>query len=282
MYDLISLIETTVYFRLRAHRAGMEFALSSNCPRLDSYPIAFQNPQEDSRVYAERVCLENWEEMKKMNEKPVRASLKSVACALMLALWAWPMEAIAQQDKPGQQKSNDDKPRPDLTEMSVEDLLNIKVETVYGASRYQQKVTEAPASITIISADEIKKYGYRTLADILRSIRGVYVTNDRNYSYIGVRGVARPGDYNTRVLLLIDGHRINDSIYDLATIGTEFPLDVDLIERVEFVRGPSSSLYGTNAFFGVINIITKRGRDLKGLEVSGEAGNFASYKGSIS
>lgn len=229
------------------------------------------------------------EEMKGRTGKPgrdksgmsIRANLRPVACALMLALWAGSIQVIAQQDKPSQHKKQD-KPRPDLTEISMEDLMKIEVESVYGASRYMQKVTEAPASITIISADEIKKYGYRTLADILRSIRGVYVTSDRNYSYIGIRGVARPGDYNTRVLLLVDGHRINDPLYDQATLGTEFPLDVDLIERVEFVRGPSSSIYGTNAFFGIINIIPKRGRDLKGIEVSGEAGSFSSYKGRIS
>jgi iron complex outermembrane receptor protein len=53
---------------------------------------------------------------------------------------------------------------------------------VYGASKYEQKVTEAPSAVTIITADEIRKYGYRTLADILQSVTGFYVTNDRNYS----------------------------------------------------------------------------------------------------
>ena len=89
---------------------------------------------------------------------------------------------------------------------------------------------------------KFKRYGYRTLADILRSVRGFYVTNDRNYSYLGVRGFSRPGDYNARILLLVDGHRLNDNIFGAALIGTEFPLDVDLIERVEIIRGPSSSL----------------------------------------
>lgn len=56
---------------------------------------------------------------------------------------------------------------------------------------------------------------------------------------------------------MIDGHRLNDNIYDQAQIGTEFPLDIDLIERIEIVRGPGSSLYGTSAFFAVINIITR-------------------------
>ncbi len=163
----------------------------------------------------------------------------------------------------------------DLTEMSLESLMNV---SVYSASKYEQKATEAPSSVSVVTAEEIRKYGYRTLADILNSLRSFYITYDRNYSYIGVRGFAPPGDFNTRLLLLVDGHRINDGIYDTAAVGTEFILDVDLIDRVEVIRGPSSSLYGSNAFFGVINVITRRGKDLKGTEVSGEAASFGTLK----
>lgn len=168
-----------------------------------------------------------------------------------------------------------------LMDMDLEGLRKIKVDTVYGASRFEQKVTEAPSSITIITADEIKKYGYRTLADIVNSVRSFYTTYDRSYHYVGVRGFGVPGDYNSRLLILIDGHRTNENIYLSGAIGTEFLLDVDLIERVEFIRGPSSSLYGTNAFFGVINIITRRGKDVNGAEVAGSAGSFETYKGRI-
>jgi len=167
----------------------------------------------------------------------------------------------------------------DITEMNIEELMNVEV---YGASKFLQKLSEAPSSVTIITADEIKKYGYRTLADMLRSVRGFFVTYDRDYSYVGVRGFNRPGDYNTRILLLIDGHRMNENIYNAALIGTEAILDVDLFDRVEIIRGPGSSLYGSDAFLAVINIITKRGRDVKGVEASGEAGSFRTYKGRVS
>jgi iron complex outermembrane receptor protein len=163
-----------------------------------------------------------------------------------------------------------------------ERLLLQEIPSVYGASKYEQKVTEAPSSVSIVTADEIKKFGYRTLGDILRSVRGFYVTYDRNYSYVGVRGFSRPSDYNTRILLLIDGHRLNESIYNSVYVGTEAVLDVDLIERVEIIRGPSSSLYGSNAFFAVINIITKSGRNFQGIEGSAEAGSFQTYKGRVS
>ena len=165
-----------------------------------------------------------------------------------------------------------------LKHLTLEELMNIEVATVNAASKFNQKITAAPSYVTLITAEEIQKYGYRTLADILESVPGFYVTNDRNYSYVGVRGFDR-SDYNDRVLLLVDGHRLNDPVYGEALIGTEFPLDIDLIQRVEIIRGPGSALYGTNAFFAVINVITKRGRDVKDAEVSAEAGSLGSYKG---
>lgn len=164
----------------------------------------------------------------------------------------------------------------DLTEMNIEDLLNV---SVISASKYEQKATEAPSAVSVVTGDEIRKYGHRTLADVLRSLRSFYISNDRNYDFIGVRGFSPPGDYNTRLLLLVDGHRINDGIYDTAAVGTDFILDVDLIDRVEVIRGPSSSLYGSNAFFGVINVITRRGKGLNGIEASGEAGSHGALKG---
>jgi outer membrane receptor for ferrienterochelin and colicins len=125
-------------------------------------------------------------------------------------------------------------------------------------------------------------YGYRTLADILRNVRGFYVGYDRNYSYLGVRGFGRPGDYNSRIALLVDGPRLNDNIYDEALLGTEFPIDIDLIDRVEVIRGPNSSLYVASAFLGVINIVTKRGRDSKNVSFSGELAGYGTYEGRIS
>ena len=160
--------------------------------------------------------------------------------------------------------------------------MSIKIDSVYGASGFKQKVTEAPASVTIITSEEIQKHGYRTLADILRNVRGFYVSYDRNYSYLGVRGFGLPGEYNNAIALLVDGHRLNDNIFDSALIGTEFPIDVDLIDRVEVIRGPNSSLYVASAFLGVINIITKRGRDLQEVSVAGEVASYGTYQGRVS
>jgi len=171
---------------------------------------------------------------------------------------------------------------PNLTDMSLEELMQINIDSVYGASGFKQKVTEAPASVTIITSEDIQRYGYRTLADILRNVTGFYVTYDRNYSYLGVRGFGIPGQYNDSVTLSIDGHRLNDNIFDGALIGTEFPIDVDLIDRVEVIRGPNSSLYIASAFLGVINIITKRGRDLRTVSATASVASYGTYQGRVS
>jgi len=181
---------------------------------------------------------------------------------------------------PSNQQSGEQE--PDLTRLSLEDLTKVQIETVYGASKFGQKVTEAPSSVTIVTADEIQKYGYRTLADLLKSVPGFYISYDGQDTYIGVRGISRPSDYNTLVLVLVDGHRMNENVYNGTYISGEFVIDFDLIDRVEIIRGPGSSLYGTDAVFAVLNIFTKRGRDLKGTEASLSAGGQETYEGRVS
>src|ERR1039458_5316087 len=149
----------------------------------------------------------------------------------------------------------------DPMDMSLEDLLKVDIDSVYGAAGYKQQVSDTPASITVITADEIKRYGYRTLADILRNVPGFYVTSDRVYNYIGERGYGPPGDYNTRFLLLVDGHSMNADVDGNLGIAMDFPVDIDLIDRVEVIRGPNSSNYIASALLGVINVITKRSEE---------------------
>jgi outer membrane receptor for ferrienterochelin and colicins len=170
----------------------------------------------------------------------------------------------------------------DLGKQSMEDLVKMNVDSVYGATKFLQKAEDAASSISVVTAEEIQKHGYRTLAEVLKSVSGFYVISDRNYSYVGVRGLSVPGDYNARILFLVDGHRVNENIFDGAYVSTEFPVDIDLVERIEIIRGPDSSAYGTGAFAAVINVITKRGRDLKALEFSAEAGSLNAYKGRMS
>jgi outer membrane receptor for ferrienterochelin and colicins len=171
---------------------------------------------------------------------------------------------------------------PSLADMTLEQLVSIEFQTVYSASRREQKTWEAPSSVSIVTRDEVQSFGYRTLAEVLRSAPGIYTTDDRYYSYLGMRGFSRPGDYNSRVLLLIDGHRANDNVYDSALLGQEALINVDDIERVEIIRGPASSLYGSSAFFGVINVVSRKGRHIDGVEASVEGGSLETFKGRIS
>lgn len=202
---------------------------------------------------------------------------KAAACAAAVLLWA--ASAQASQDPVPPEAAKKTPQDRDLTELSLEELMGLKIDEVYTASRYVQKISDAPASVTVITVSEIRKFGYRTVADVLKAVRGVYVTNDRNYSYVGVRGFGLPEGYNNRILVLVDGHRINSAIYGQALLAEDFVLDLDLVERIEFVRGPGSSLYGSNAFFAVINVMTRKGRSLQGPEAAVTIGGFGSTKG---
>jgi iron complex outermembrane receptor protein len=197
--------------------------------------------------------------------------MKKISCTVLFAIAAACVSSGVEA-QPGS--------RTDVTTMSLEELL--KVEVVSVASRFPQDVREAPASITVVTAEDILRYGHRTLADVLRSVRGFYATYDRNYHYIGIRGFSRPGDYNTRVLLLVDGHRLNEPVYDMAPIGTDFPVPVSLIDRVEVIRGPASSLYGTNALLAVINVVTRSGAQHAGFRADTFAGSLGTRGGTFS
>jgi iron complex outermembrane receptor protein len=153
----------------------------------------------------------------------------------------------------------------DLTSMSLEQLLGV---SIVGASKYEQKMGDVAAAATVITRREIQAFGWHTLAEALASLPGVYTTYDRQYSYLGVRGFGSPGDLNTRVLIMIDGNRVNDPTFDQGPSGPEFPLDMDIVERIEFIPGPGGAVYGQNATLGVINVITRTGAGIGGAEVA--------------
>lgn len=198
-------------------------------------------------VVATRVCS--------LSHKP-----RSFRAALSLALWT----TLA---------------APGLAAEGDESVLFDEIPSVATASRYAQRVGDAPSAVSVITSDEIWRFGYRTLAEALSRLPGFFTTNDRNYLYLGVRGFSGAGEYNNRILLLLDGHRLNNPVYDQAPLSADFPVDLSLIDRIEVVRGPASSLYGTSAFFGVVNVITRRGRDVAGVEPSARAGSHATYGG---
>jgi outer membrane receptor for ferrienterochelin and colicins len=158
----------------------------------------------------------------------------------------------------------------DLTQLSLDSLLNLPIRT---SVKYEQTASEAPASVTVITREQIHRYGYRTLDEALAGVRGFYVSYDRNYATVGTRGFGRPTDYNDRLLLLINGHIYNDAIFQTAALGTDLGLDLDAVDRIEIIRGPNSTLYGTSAMLAVINVLTSDGSRNQGLSLSSEAGS---------
>lgn len=131
------------------------------------------------------------------------------------------------------------------------------LEEVSAASRYTESIEDAPASVSIVSREELRAMGYPTIAEALRGIRGLYLSDDRSYVTLGVRGFSRPGDYGNRILVTIDGHPANDNYIWSSYIGYDGRVDLEDVERIEIVRGPGSVVYGTSAFFAVINVVTR-------------------------
>lgn len=130
-------------------------------------------------------------------------------------------------------------------------------DSVEAASRVSESVDDAPASVSLVTPQELRAMRYPTLAEALRGVRGIYVSDDRGYQSLGFRGFGRPGAYGNRVLITMDGMPLNDDWLWSSYVGFDLRTDLEDIDRIEVVRGPGSVLYGTSAFSGVVNLVTR-------------------------
>ena len=187
--------------------------------------------------------------------------MKSIRRIAFLSL-LFPLLVEAQQDSTLELKQ--------LLNLSVEQLLNVKVVT---ASGFLQNASQAPSTITVITARQIQERGYEQLEDALRDVPGIDMVHINGYAptLIYFRGMY--GAENLRALLMIDGIAENNILGSNDMAGPAYNLHD--VERIEIIWGPMSSLYGANAFGGVINIISKKGGQIKGVRIQEGLGNYS-------
>lgn len=149
----------------------------------------------------------------------------------------------------------------DVADISLEDLLNVEITT---AGKQAERIGEVPASVVVVTREDIEIYGYETLGEILRNIPGLYVIDDYSYLTTGVRGVWT-SDPNRNLIILVNDVKQREGLFS-GNLLEQINIPPEAIDRIEVVRGPISVIYGTGAFFGAINIKTKQ--DFQGEQVS--------------
>jgi len=139
----------------------------------------------------------------------------------------------------------------------MRDLVLTPERSVSAASRENESIEDAPASVTVISAQELEAFAYPTILEALRGVRGYAVNFDSIYGNAAVRGLGQANDFSNRLLVMSDGAVLNENILYQPFIHYDGRVDLGDVQRIEIVRGPSSVLYGTGAVSGVVNLVLK-------------------------
>jgi outer membrane receptor for ferrienterochelin and colicins len=161
---------------------------------------------------------------------------------LFFATWIYPMDQKKQQKKINK-----------YFKMSLHELMGLEMAT---AGKKKEKIGDIPASVILLTREDIETAGYQTLLEILESIPGLYVSENYLMTNIGVRGFMTYYA-NRNMIFLVNGIPQRDEYFSNYILGS-FPIPVEAIDRIEVVRGPMSAIYGAGAFFGVVNIITNQ------------------------
>jgi len=152
----------------------------------------------------------------------------------------------------------------------TEELIFQPIETVITAGRTEQSIERAPATIAVISSEEIKASGALSIPELLRQVPGLDVmTVSSSHSEVNARGLNQL--LSNKLLVLVDGRSTYFDFFG-GVIWQALPIVMDQIDRIEVVRSPGSALYGANAFSGVINIITKTPRQIQGSRLKVQGG----------
>jgi outer membrane receptor protein involved in Fe transport len=162
------------------------------------------------------------------------------------------------------------------TQTDLRELVLTPERSVSAASRENENIEDAPASVTVISAQELEAFAYPTIMESLRGVRGFAINHDSVYGSAAVRGLGTAGDFSNRLLVLSDGAVLNENILYQPFIHYDGRTDLGDVQRIEIVRGPSSVLYGTGAVSGVVNLVLK-GKD----EPDGVHAQISSYDNGV-
>jgi outer membrane cobalamin receptor len=147
------------------------------------------------------------------------------------------------------------------------------------ATKQPQSVKDAPATATVITANEIRKMGVRTIHEVLRRAANFDITRSPYGKYqVEIRGHRDPG--NNKIRLMVDGFTLQDELTQSASWIFD-SLSLHNVKRIEIIRGPASALYGTSAFAGIVNIITQDGNDIDGTIASISYGSFNTKNANI-
>ncbi len=161
-----------------------------------------------------------------------------------------------------------DEELPDLTTLSLEELLQVEVVSV---ARKPQTVPTSPAAVYVITQEDIRRSGHSSIPELLRMVPGLHVARINSSSWaISARGFN--GRFNNKMLVMIDGRTVFTTLFSGVFWDVQ---DVHLndIDRIEVIRGPGGTMWGANAVNGVINIITKSAADTQGRDVAVRGGN---------
>jgi outer membrane receptor for ferrienterochelin and colicins len=152
----------------------------------------------------------------------------------------------------------------------LEGLLDESVVTT--ASKAAETATTAPATATTITAEDIRRYGIHSIDEAINFLSlGMFATNPLHDAEVGARGVLLSGDWRAHILYLVNGHAMNDRLRGTAYLDRGAGVPIEMVDHIEVILGPGSVLYGSNAMLGVVNVITKRAKDMKGWNVVAES-----------
>ena len=147
--------------------------------------------------------------------------------------------------------------------------------TITTASSQAESLTEAPVPTTLITEEMICNCGGRNLQEVLAAyVPGMNLIDCNDDINIGMRGIY--SSTQEKILIMLNGHRLNS--YASSTAAPDFSISLEKVKQIEVLRGPASSLYGDVALTGVVNIITKQGADVDGIQVKAGAGNYGQIK----